>query len=69
MVLLAVPFLVLVPLWDKFPPHGPFIGKSPTNRMDGPNHVVKLYNSSNREEREMLARRAFELVQAFLKLF
>jgi Nucleotidyl transferase AbiEii toxin, Type IV TA system len=35
----------------------------------GPTQVVEFYNSPNREEREMQARRAFELVQAFLKLF
>ncbi len=35
----------------------------------GPSQVVEFYNSSSREEREMQARRAFELVQGFLKLF
>ena len=35
----------------------------------GPSQVVEFYNSSSREEREMQARRAFELAQAFLKLF
>jgi hypothetical protein len=35
----------------------------------GPSQVVDFYNSPSREEREMQARRAFELVQAFLKLF
>jgi hypothetical protein len=35
----------------------------------GPNQVMEFYNSSNREERKMRARRAFELAQAFLKLF
>jgi hypothetical protein len=35
----------------------------------GPSQVVEFYNSSNRQERAMQARRAFELVQAFIKLF
>jgi hypothetical protein len=35
----------------------------------GPNQVVEFYNSSNQEEQAMQARRAFELMQKFLKFF
>lgn len=34
----------------------------------GPQQLVEFHNSTNAEEREMQARRAYELVQAFLKL-
>jgi hypothetical protein len=33
----------------------------------GPRQVVEFYNSTNREDQEQQARRAYELVQAFLK--
>jgi hypothetical protein len=34
----------------------------------GPGQVVEFYNSANSEEQERQARRAYELVQEFLKL-